>query len=109
GRPVRGSRTGRPVMALLHLLSRRWALRAIWELRAGRLTFRALQGACGGGSPAVLNRPPRQVPERRPADLAGRPGPRPAPPGPAGRELIEVVLPLAEWSRRWARAIPPER
>ena len=55
GRPVRGSRTGRPIMALLDLLSRRWTLRVIWELRGGRLTFRALQQACGGVSPSVLN------------------------------------------------------
>ena len=32
-RAVRGSRTGRPIMALLDLLGRRWSLRIIWELR----------------------------------------------------------------------------
>ena len=30
---VRGSRTGRPIMALLDLLGRRWTLRILWELR----------------------------------------------------------------------------
>ena len=35
GRPVRGSRTGRPVMALLDLLGRRWTLRVLSELRDG--------------------------------------------------------------------------
>jgi len=30
---VRGSKTGRPVMALLDLLGRRWTLRIVWELR----------------------------------------------------------------------------
>ena len=34
---VRGSRTGRPVMALLDLLGRRWTLRIVWELRDGPL------------------------------------------------------------------------
>jgi len=29
---VRGSRSGRPIMALLDLLGRRWTLRIIWEL-----------------------------------------------------------------------------
>ena len=33
GTPVRGSRTGRPIMAALDLLGRRWALRVLWELR----------------------------------------------------------------------------
>jgi len=28
-----GSRTGRPIMALLELLGRRWMLRIMWELR----------------------------------------------------------------------------
>src|SRR5437588_8886274 len=54
GRPVRGSATGRPIMALLDLLGRRWALRVLWELRAGPLNFRDLQEECGGVSPTVL-------------------------------------------------------
>src|SRR6202035_4396571 len=56
GRPVRGSQTGRPVMALLDLLGRRWALRILWELRDGSaLTFRQLQARCGDISSSVLN------------------------------------------------------
>src|SRR3546814_18933442 len=43
--PVRGSSTGRPIMAALDLLGRRWCLRILWELRGPSLTFRALQGA----------------------------------------------------------------
>ncbi|MEQ8205573.1 MAG: helix-turn-helix domain-containing protein [Woeseia sp.] len=39
---------------LSELLGRRWALRVIWELRGGALTFRALQAACGQISPSVL-------------------------------------------------------
>lgn len=59
GQSVRGSATGRPIMALLDLLGRRWVLRIIWELhRAGRepLTFRALQARCHGMSSSVLSR-----------------------------------------------------
>src|SRR5207237_3071394 len=54
GRPVRGSRTGRPIMALLDLLGRRWALRILWEARHGPLSFRALRERCDGMSPSVL-------------------------------------------------------
>src|ERR1700749_4673223 len=55
GRPVRGSQTGRPIMALLDLLGRRWALRIIWELRdASSPNFRELQDRCGGISSSVL-------------------------------------------------------
>src|ERR1041384_100500 len=55
GAPARGSRTGRPIMALLDLLGRRWTLRAIWELRHGEPTFREQQQRCDGMSPSVLN------------------------------------------------------
>ena len=55
GRPVRGSRSGRPVMALLDLLGRRWTLRLLWELREGPVrTFRELQERCGDVSSSVL-------------------------------------------------------
>src|SRR5579872_4834582 len=46
GRPVRGSTTGRPVMAALDLLGRRWTLRVLWELRDGPLGARALRERC---------------------------------------------------------------
>jgi len=42
---VRGSKTGRPVMALLDLLGRRWTLRIVWELREHPRRFRDLQGS----------------------------------------------------------------
>src|SRR5512147_2021167 len=55
GGPVRGSRTGRPIMAALDLLGRRSALRILWELRDGRpITFRLLQEAAET-NPALLN------------------------------------------------------
>ena len=42
-------------MALLDLLGRRWALRVLWELRAGPVpSFRELQSRCGGVSSSVL-------------------------------------------------------
>ena len=51
---VRGSRTGRPIMVLLDLLGRRWALRLIWELREEPKRFRALQESIGA-SPTIIN------------------------------------------------------
>ncbi|MEO6885737.1 MAG: helix-turn-helix domain-containing protein, partial [Jatrophihabitantaceae bacterium] len=62
GRPVRGSSTGRPIMALLDLLGRRWTLRVIWELRDGQgATFRDLQIRCGGVSSSVLTERTREL------------------------------------------------
>ncbi len=45
----------RPIMVLLDVLGHRWALRILWELRDGPLSFRALREAAGNLSPTVLN------------------------------------------------------
>jgi DNA-binding HxlR family transcriptional regulator len=99
GTAVRGSRTGKPVMALLDLLGRRWALRVIWELRDGPLTSRALRGACGGISPTVLNDRTRELRDSGLIGLADN--------GYAltqlGRELLANFAPLATWAEKWAR------
>jgi len=51
---VRGSTTGRPLMAALDLLGRRWALRILWELRDGPIGARALRERCDAMSSSVL-------------------------------------------------------
>ena len=56
----------RPVMALLELLERKWALRILWELRDGALNSRALRHAAGDISPSVLQ---ARVDELRDAGL----------------------------------------
>jgi DNA-binding HxlR family transcriptional regulator len=55
GKPVRGSRSGQPIMVLFDLLGRRWALGIIWNLHEGACTFRELQTRCESVSPTVLN------------------------------------------------------
>lgn len=42
-------------MRLLDVLGQRWVLRILWVLRDGPMSFRSLQAACEGISPAVLN------------------------------------------------------
>ena len=102
GRPVRGSKTGRPIMALLDLLGRRWALRIIWELREARLTFRALQDACGGVSPTVLNQRLKELRESQVVDLVESDGYGLT---SSGQELRQALSPLIDWSKRWARTV----
>ncbi len=106
GHSTRGSRTGKPVMALLDLLGRRWALRVLWELRGDPLTSRALRVACGGVSPTVLNDRTREL---RDAGLVLLEEPRGYGLTPLGRELLDRFLPLVEWSEHWARSIAPRR
>lgn len=98
GRPVRGSETGRPIMALLDLLGRRWALRVIWELRDGPLTFRQAQARCGTISSSVLN---DRLAELRAAGIveASAEGYRLS---DDGRELLALYPPLDAWAQRWA-------
>src|ERR1700756_1381807 len=97
-RRVRGSRTGRPIMVLLDLLGRRWALRILWELRNGALTSRALRAACDEASPTVLN---GRLKELREADFIEL--------GDAGyaltalgRELSETFMPLHHFAQKWS-------
>ena len=54
GQDVRGSTTGRPLMAAMDLLGRRWALRILWELRDGPTGARALRAKCDDMSSSVL-------------------------------------------------------
>jgi DNA-binding HxlR family transcriptional regulator len=88
-------------MVLLDALGRRWALRVLWELRDDRaLTFRALQDACGGVSPTVLNTRVRELVDLRLVETAET-GYRLT---PAGRELGALLLPIHAFAERWARA-----
>lgn len=98
GRPVRGSVTGRPVMALLDLLGRRWTLRVIWELREESApTFRELQARCDGTSSSVLADRLRELTE---AGLVVHDGGGYALTA-LGRSLLDRLAPLDEWAEHW--------
>ena len=98
---MRGSRTGRPTMALLDLLGRRWALRILWELRGGEsLKFRELQTRCGDVSSSVLNDRLRELREARIVAAGGAQGYRLT---AAGEQLLEALGPLDRWAKDWAR------
>lgn len=98
--PVRGSRTGRPIMALLDLLGRRWSLRILWELRDGALTSRALRAACDEASPTVLQARLTELREAGFVELGEGGGYGLT---PLGRELCETFMPLHRFAERWKR------
>lgn len=98
--PVRGSKTGRPIMALLDLLSRRWTLRILWELRERSLTSRALREACGDASPTIIQ---TRVTELRAADLLELNPSHGYGLTAAGRDLLEMLLPLHQFAERWSK------
>ncbi|HXH45904.1 MAG TPA: helix-turn-helix domain-containing protein [Bradyrhizobium sp.] len=99
-RSVRGSRTGRPIMALLDLLGRRWALRILWELRDGPLTSRALRSACDEASPTVLQARLTELREAGFVELGDGGGYGLT---PLGRDLCETFIPLHRFAERWER------
>lgn len=87
-------------MVLLDALGRRGSLRLLWELRDDRrLTFRALVEACESNPGAVNTR----LKELRELQLVEH-----VPGGYQltnhGRGLMEVLGPLNQWAKGWARA-----
>lgn len=101
GKPVRGSKTGVPIMALYDLLGRTWAMGIIWQLQDGPYTFRELQERCESIAPSILN---NRIKDLREADIIERTlnGYQLT---ERGNELIKLLLPFGEWSMRWAKEV----
>jgi DNA-binding HxlR family transcriptional regulator len=96
GKPVRGSKTGRPIMVALDMFGRRGALRILWELRDQPLTFRALLAAAQT-NPALLN---TRLTELRSAGVIEHQegGYRLT---PSGKALLVAMKPLSDWAQVW--------
>ena len=99
GKPVRGSKTGQPIMALLDLLGRSWAMGIIWHLYNGPSTFRQLQEYCENISPTTLNKRLKELKETTLIErtvggytLTSQ-----------GVELFELIEPLGLWAKKWAK------
>jgi len=103
GTPVRGSRSGAPLMALLDLLGRRWALGIVWQTcEHGPLSFRALRSRCDGVSPSVLNTRLKELRQAALVELTVE-GYRAT---PRCLELFTMIKPLRAWSHHWASDLP---
>ncbi len=98
---MRDFQSSRPIMVLLDLLERRWALRVLWELRDERLSFRQLRERCDDVSPTSLNQRLKELREFGLVDLADQ--------GygytPLGAELGAQLATLNDWSKRWAEQV----
>ena len=100
GIAVRGSRTGRPIMAAFDLLGRRWALRILWELRSGPVGARALQERCDTMSSSVLY---ERLGELTAAGLVTRDAESAYVLTSLGASLGEALAPLDTWAHAWAK------
>ncbi|HNR90538.1 MAG TPA: helix-turn-helix domain-containing protein [Spirochaetota bacterium] len=103
GTKLKNSRTGRPIMAALEILGRRWALRVLWELHKNSpCSFRALQKLCGDISPTVLN---VRLSELREAGIISLREKEGYVITDEGVELGAILLQLDAWAKRWAARI----
>ena len=105
GSAVRGSTTGRPLMAALDLFGRRWTLRILWELREEPLGARALLARCDGLSSSVMY---QRLGELGEAGLVARRG-RDYTLTTLGRSLGGALDPLDAWATEWARLVRRRR
>jgi DNA-binding HxlR family transcriptional regulator len=85
-------------MVALDVLGRRGALRVLWELRAGPLTFRALQAACDL-NPGSLNTRVKELRTLRIVDHSAG-GYRLT---DQGLSLMAALKPLQAWADDWAQ------
>ena len=99
GQPVRGSSTGRPLMAALDLVGRRWTLRILWELRSGPLGARELARHCDGMSSSVLY---QRLDELTGAELVQQDDDERYELTAIGAKLGKALHPLDRWAKEWA-------
>ena len=103
GTPVRGSRTGRPMMAALDLLGQRWTLRVIWELQQRPAGFRELRRRPDTMSSSVLADRLRRLVDA--GIIATEPDGRYSL-TELGQGLGPALEPLKTWAERWAATQP---
>ncbi len=102
GNVVRGSTTGRPLMAAMDLLGRRWALRILWELRDGPTGARALRARCDGMSSSVLY---DRLRELGASGLIARTAGDEYVLSEVGAALGSALQPLDAWAGTWASSL----
>ena len=100
GNAVRGSETGRPIMAAFDLLGRRWMLRILWELRFGAVRFSDLRRRIPEASPTTMSQRLDELVDAR-IVTKGRSGYRLTTHGAA---LLVSLGPLELWAKSWKLA-----
>ena len=102
GQPVRGSKSGQPIMVIFDLLGRNWAMGIVWHLSSGACTFRKLQSLCESISPTTLN---KRIKELTTAGFIMR-----TVDGytltEQGKELFSLLYPVGKWAQKWAANYP---
>lgn len=97
GTPVRGSTTGKPIMALLDLLGRTWSLGIVWNLADSPTTFSQLQEKCESISPTLLNSRLKELVATQIIikTVDGYQLTK------IGEGLYQLIEPMGHWSKEW--------
>jgi DNA-binding HxlR family transcriptional regulator len=90
------------MLALLDLLGRRWALRILWELREGPLSFQRLQARCDSMSTSVLS---QRLTELRDSQLVERDQDAGYRLTEQGSLLLARLDGIDEWTRQWSQLL----
>ena len=88
----------RPIVALIDILSKKWIMRMLWELKQGACTFRELQARCGDISPTTIN---QRLKDLQKAHLVTRSSAEGYALTEAGYKLIELFDPINEFAQQW--------
>ena len=99
GMKAKDAYAAKVTLIMLEIMSRRKALRIIWELSKGAHTFRELQESCGSISPTVQN---RRLKELRSAGLVEHSWQNGYTLTTYGRDLLTSAAPLRKWVERWS-------
>lgn len=101
GKPVRGSKTGKPIMALLDLMGRTWSLGIIWQLNKGELSFSELQIQCENISPTLLTTRLKELQQTLLIEKSINGYQL----STMGNELFQVIAPLGSISQQWQQLL----
>ena len=85
------------LLALFDVLGRRWALRIVWELRAGAMNYRELAARVPDMSTSVLTQRLRDLRAARLVEHERGTGYRLT---VQGNDLLARLTPLREWARQ---------
>lgn len=99
GKPVRGSKTGKPIMALFDLLGRNWSMNILWCLKEKPMSFSELEKTCNGISPTTLNTRLKELQKTFIIEkiVGGYKLTN------IGEELFDLFNPLRKWSEKWSK------
>ena len=101
GNAVRGSKTGKPIMALFDLIGRTWALGILWHLNEQTATYSELQDYCENISPTLLSQRLKELQQALLVEktLSGYCLTQ------LGGQLFQLIYPMGTWSKQWQQQL----